>query len=194
MTMTMAEAGAAIGDAVSAAIAEEFTRDQQQWLGDVPPPPAIVDASSAAGHDASKVPAVPQAQLTVDHNSPCPSAIFTWKAESGAPPHVWAQVPPHWLRDVVRPGYAVIDHHLVLQILTRQADDRPSQILAMVVGGYFDSSKHDWRSHGRAMPCTVAWALADPGNPLNAPYLVEWTAERDRLRVRLLAAETNVED
>lgn len=158
MTMTMAEARAAIGDAVSAAIAAEFTRDQQQWVGELPPPPAIVDGSCAAGHDASKVPAVPPAQLTVDHDSPSPGAVFTWKAESGAPPHVWAQVPPHWLRDVVRPGYAVIDRHLVLQILARQADGRPSQILAMVVGGYFDSSIHGWRAHGHAMPCAVAWA------------------------------------
>ena len=77
MTMTMAEARAAIGDAVSAAIAEEFTRDQQQWLGDVPPPPTIVDGSCAAGHDASKVPAVPRAQLAVDHNSPSPGAVST---------------------------------------------------------------------------------------------------------------------
>lgn len=163
MTMTMAEARAAIGDAVSAAIAEEFTRDQQQWLGDVPPPPVIVDGGAAAGHDASRVPAVPRTLLTVDHNSPSPGAVFTWKAESGVPPQVWAQVPPHWLRDVVRPGYAVIGRHLVLQILARQADGRPSQILAMVVGGYFDSSMHGWRAHGRPMTCTVTWA--PDGNP-----------------------------
>lgn len=59
--MKTAEARAAIGDAVSAAIAEELTRDQQQWLGDVPPPPAVVAGRYAAGHDASKVPAEPRA-------------------------------------------------------------------------------------------------------------------------------------
>ena len=158
MTMTMAEARAAIGDAVSAAIAAEFARDQQQWLGDVPPPPAIAAGRSAAGHDASRVPAVPRAMLTVDHNSPSPGAVFTWKAESGGPPQVWAQMCPHWLRDVVRPGYAVIGGRLVLQVLARQADGRPSQVLAMAVGGYFDSSTHGWRAHGRAMTCAVAWA------------------------------------
>ncbi len=158
MAMTMAQARAAIGAAVSAAIAEEFTRDQEQWLGDLPPAPAFVDGGDATGQDPSSVPAVPPADLTVDHNSTSPGAVFTWKAESGAPPHVFAQVPPHWLRDVVRPGYAVIGGHLVLQILTRHADGRPSQILAMVVGGYFDSSMHGWRAHSRTMPCTVTWA------------------------------------
>jgi hypothetical protein len=58
--MKMTEARAAIGDAVSAAITDEFTRDQQQWLGDVPPPLAMVAGRHAAGHDASKVPAAPR--------------------------------------------------------------------------------------------------------------------------------------
>jgi hypothetical protein len=44
--------------------------------------------------------------------------------------------------------------------LARQDDGRLSQILAMAVGGHFDSSMHGWRARarGRAMPCTVAWA------------------------------------
>ena len=54
--MKVAEARAAIGDAVSASITDEFTRDQQQWLGDEPPPPAMVAGRYAAGHDAYKVP------------------------------------------------------------------------------------------------------------------------------------------
>jgi hypothetical protein len=166
MTMTMPEARVVIGDAVSAAIAEEFTRDQEQWLGELPPPPVFVDGPHAAGHDPARVPAVPRAELTVDHNSASPGAVFTWKAESGAPPHVFAQVPPHWVRDVVRPGYAVIGGQLVLQILDRHADGRPSQILAMVAGGYFDSSMHGWRAHGRAVPCAVTWA------PDGAPVVV----------------------
>jgi hypothetical protein len=84
--------------------------------------------------------------------------IFTWKVESGDPPHVFAQVPPHWLRDVVRPGYAVIDGRPVLQILARMPAGRPAQILTVVVGGYYDSQIHGWRAHGRALACNVAWA------------------------------------
>lgn len=154
----MAEARAVIGDAVSAAIAADFARDMRQRRGFVPRPPRFAAGEFAAGHDASRVPDVPRAQLRIDRDSENPGVIFTWKVESGDPPHVIARVPPHWLRDVVRPGYAVIAGRLVLQILARQADGRPLQILAMVAGGYYDASMHGWRAHGRAASCAVAWA------------------------------------
>lgn len=71
---------------------------------------------------------------------------------------------PHWLRDTVRPGYAVIDGHLVLQILGRDSEGRPSEILTMVFGGRFDSSMHGWRAQGPATSRTVAWAAEGTSN------------------------------
>jgi hypothetical protein len=58
----------------------------------------------------------------------------------------------------VPPGYAVIDGHPVLQILARTPDGRPTQILTVVVGGYYDCQIHGWRAHGRAVACNVTWA------------------------------------
>jgi hypothetical protein len=156
--MQMAEARAVIGDAVSAAIAADFARDRQAWGDFVLPTPAFAAGECAAGHDASRVPDVPRAQLTLDRDSDSPGGFLTWKVESGDPPYVFAQVPPHWLRDVVRPGYAVIDGHLVLQILERDSGGRPSQILTMVFDGGFDSSMHGWRAQGLALTRTVAWS------------------------------------
>jgi hypothetical protein len=141
--MRMAEARAAIGDAVSAAIVADFEVDMTQRSGYVPGPPTLIAGECVTGHDASRVPDVPRAQLSVDRDSGDPGVIFTWKVESGDPPHVFAQVPPHWLRDVVRPGYAVIDGRPVLQILTRMLDGRPTRILSVAVGGYYDSSMRE---------------------------------------------------
>jgi hypothetical protein len=90
--MRMAEARDAIGDAVSAEIVKEFTRELEQWLGigHVPGPPALVAGDFLAGHDASRVPAVPRARLSVDRDSSSPGVMFTWKVESGDPPDVFA--------------------------------------------------------------------------------------------------------
>lgn len=156
--MQMAEARAVIGDAASAYIAAAFALDREQSGSFVLPPPEFAAGEFAPGHDASRVPDVPRAQLNLDRDCDSPGGFLTWKVESGAPPYVFAQVPPHWLRDVVRPGYAVIDGHLVLQILDRDSDGRPSAILTMVFDGTYDSSTHGWRAYGLATTRTVAWA------------------------------------
>jgi hypothetical protein len=160
--MQMAEARAVIGDAVSAAIAESFARDLQERDDCAPSLPRFAGGEFAPGHDASRVPPVPRAQLRIDRDSSTPGVIFTWKVESGDPPYVIADVPPHWLRDVVRPGYAVIDRHMVLQVLSRDNEGRPSQVLAMVVGGHFDAAMHGWRADGAAVACDVEWADGTP--------------------------------
>jgi hypothetical protein len=69
--MRMAEAREAIGDAVSAGIIKEFTRELEQWLeiGHRLGPPALVAGDCQAGHDPSRVPAVPRARLSVDSES-----------------------------------------------------------------------------------------------------------------------------
>ncbi|GGM23008.1 hypothetical protein GCM10007977_025250 [Dactylosporangium sucinum] len=158
--MRMDEARAAIGTAIAATIARDFVRAhrEQQRIGYVPGPPTIRAGNHTAGHDASRVPTVPPAQLRIDRDSDSPGAIFTWKVESGEPPHAILRVPHHWLRDVVRPGHAVLDGHPVVQILDRDPDGRPAQILAVVVGGGFDPQIHGWRAHGDAVPRSVTWA------------------------------------
>lgn len=84
--------------------------------------------------------------------------IFAWKVESGDPPRLIIDVPSHWLRDVVRPGYAVLDGLPVLAILEYDADGRPSQAAAVSVEGHYDASIHGWRASGHAGLYTVTWA------------------------------------
>jgi len=158
--MKMAEARAAIGDAVSAAITASFRRDLQESLdvGHAPGRPSVMCGDYAPGHDASRVPPVPRAMLRIDHGATRPDVTFTWKTESGDPPWLLIDVPPRWLRDVVWPGYAVLDGHPVLAILGRDADGRPSQVAAVFVTGHFDASMHGWRAFGHAGLCTVAWS------------------------------------
>ena len=149
--MRMDEARALIGAAISAAIVRDFMRahHRHERTGYVPGPPSIRTGDHAAGHDASQVPAVPPTQLHIDRDSADPGVIFTWKVESGQPPYTIVRVSPHWLRDVVRPGYAVIDGHPVLQILARDQQSRPVQILTVVVGGEYDPYNHGWRAQRR---------------------------------------------
>lgn len=98
--------------------------------------------------------------------------LFTWKVESGDPPWLIIDVPPHWLRDVIRPGYAVLGGRPVLAILEYNADGRPSQVAAVSVGGHYDASMHGWRAFGHAGLYAVTWAsdgtpslTAGSGNP-----------------------------
>jgi hypothetical protein len=158
--MRMDEARALIGATISAAIVRDFMREhrEHQRVGDVPCPPTMRMGEHAAGHDASRVPAVPLTQLRIDRDSADPGVVFTWKVESGQPPYAMVRVPPHWLRDVVRPGYAVIDAHPVLQILAYDRQGRPAQILTVVVGGGYDPHNHGWRAHGAAVRRGVTWA------------------------------------
>lgn len=163
----MAEAREAIGLAIAAAIARDFTlahREQDQ-LGYLPGPPTVRTGVNRAGHDASRVPTLPTAQLRIDRDHAEPGVTFTWKVESGDVPYVMLRVQPHWLREVIRPGYAVLDGHPVLQILTRDPAGRPGQIVAVVVGGAFDPHNHGWRAYGTTAPRAVTWS------PDGTPYV-----------------------
>ena len=156
--MRMDEARTAIATTVAAAITDVFTRAHQaQPVGYTLRAPAVRVGTHAAGHDASAVPEVPPAQVRIDRDSDSPGVVFTWKVESGEPPYLILRVPPHWLRDVVRPGHAVLDGHPVLAILDRDSAGRPLQVLAVAVGGSYDTVMHGWRAHGAALPRTVTW-------------------------------------
>lgn len=156
----MQEAREAISEAISAAIVASFQRDLQFWAshGRVPGPPSVADGEYAPGHDASRVPPVPATRLDIDRDGESPYVVFTWKAESGDPPYASIGVPHGWLRDVVRPGYAVIDDCPVLQVLSHGDDGRPSKVLAAAVGGSYDESMHGWRAHGFTVTRDLDWA------------------------------------
>lgn len=57
---------------------------------------------------------------------------------------------------MVRPGHAVIGGFPVLQITERDPEGRPAKILAVAVGGMYDTSIHGWRAYGFARRCGVA--------------------------------------
>jgi hypothetical protein len=119
--------------------------------------PGFCAGENAAGHDASQVPAVSPAELRIDRDSSDPGVVFTWKVESGHPPYAILRVPPHWPRDLVRPGVAVLAGYPVVSILDRDPAGRPARILAMVVGGRYDAHTHGWRADGRTFEKTVTW-------------------------------------
>jgi hypothetical protein len=155
----MDEARSLISTAISTAITRTFQRDHAQFeeLDYVPGPPAQRVGDDAAGHDASRVPPVPATMLRICRDSEDPDVAFTWKVESGQPPYAIIHVAPSWLREVARPGYAVLDGYPVLQILRRDQEGRPTLVLAMAVGGSYDAAIHGWRAHGLPVQKTVAW-------------------------------------
>lgn len=164
--MRMDEARAAIASTVAAAITDAFTRAHDPHSGYRLPQPSVRVGTHAPGHDATTVPPVPPVQLRLDHDSTSPGVAFTWKVESGEPPYLILRVPPHWLRDVVRPGHVVLDGHPVLAILDRDGAGRPAQVLAVAVGGGYDTMMHGWRAHGTALPRAVTW---DPDGTARLP-------------------------
>jgi hypothetical protein len=156
--MRMEQARTAIAAAITQAVTRAFRASHQAYQGRYTPVgPALRTGSHAAGHDAAQVPPVPPAQLRIDRDSASPGVVFTWKVESGQPPHAILRVAPQWLREVVRPGHAVLDGHPVLQVLDRQADGLPTEVLAVAVAGHFDSAIHGWRAHGAAVAKQVSW-------------------------------------
>jgi hypothetical protein len=46
----------------------------------------------------------------------------------------------------------------VLQVTERGPDGRPAEILAVAVGGMYDTSIHGWRAYGFAVQRDVEWA------------------------------------
>jgi hypothetical protein len=155
--MRMDEARAVIASTVAAAITETFTRAHDAHSGYRLPAPSFRVGTHAVGHDPTTVPPVPPVQIRLDRDSASPGVAFTWKVESGEPPYLILRVPPHWLRDVVRPGHVVLDGHPVLAILDRDASGRPAQVLAVAVGGGYDTMMHGWRAAGTALCRAVTW-------------------------------------
>lgn len=156
--MRMDEARAAIATAVAESITHAFTQAHAaQPAGYTPPAPAVRVGTYAPGHDATRVPPVPPARLRLDRDSTVPGVTFTWKVESGEAPYLILRLPPHWMRDVVWPGHAVLDGHPVLAILARHPDNRPAQVLAVTIDGKYDASIHGWRASGTAHHRTVTW-------------------------------------
>jgi hypothetical protein len=154
----MADARAAIEQSITEAIGRALRRQHDARPGrHVPRAPTVRIGDYSPGHDASQVPPVPTARLQLHRDRDTPTVIFTWKVESGEPPHPILVVPRRWLHEVVRPGHAVLDGHPILQVLNRDTAGRPVRVLAAVFGGYFDTAMHGWRAHGTAVLRTVTW-------------------------------------
>jgi hypothetical protein len=156
--MRIPEARAAISDAVTARIVAGFEHDLRQRQGRNPSRELDSAADRNPGHDATRVPPVPAARLTIDYDSDRPEVLFTWKAEAGGAPDVLLRVPTGWQRDVAHRGHAVLGGYPVLQVLERDADGRPSEISVAVIIAHFDPRLHGWRAWGQAGTRDVTWA------------------------------------
>lgn len=160
--MRIPEARAAIRDAVTARIGAGFKYDLRKRQARWRRYPALEPASAPGrnpGCDATRVPPVPAARLTIDYDSDHPEVLFTWKARAGGAPDVRLAVPTGWQRDVARRGYAVLGGYPVLQVFERDADGQPSEISVAVIVAYFDSQTEGcWRAYGQAGTRDVTWA------------------------------------
>jgi hypothetical protein len=156
--MRIPEARAAIRDAVTARIVAGFEYDLRERQGQYPSGELGPAVGRNPGHDATRVPPVQAARLTIDYDSNRPDVLFTWKAENGGAPDVRLLVPTGWQRDVAYRGHAVLGGYPVLQILERDADGQPSEISVAVIIAHFDPRMHGWRAWGQAGTRHVTWA------------------------------------
>jgi hypothetical protein len=123
------------------AIARAFALDHDELDG-YPDPPGMRLCEHATAYDPTRIPDVPPAEIRVDRDSPHPGSILGWKVEYNEPRCLILGEPTRWLRDVVRPGYAVLDERPVIQILERDDTGSPTRILTTAVSGLYDTLLH----------------------------------------------------
>lgn len=174
--MGMPEARAAIGGAVASAIAAGFEYEVRQGrdTGYVPGPPAFGLGPDPAGHDASRAPEVPEPLLDIRYDHAEPGVIFTWKAEYGEPPYVILLVPPHWRRDVVNKGWAVLGGYPVLEVTEHDDEGLPARVLVVVTIANYDGRMHGWRASGFAVARSVEWTPDGTARIVRASGDVLW--------------------
>jgi len=164
----MAQARELLGQRISATLQECFARDLAFWAEDptVRRGPgwraaAAVDADGVRnpGHDPSRAPVVPPAEVVIRRDADDGARIeFTYKVEAGYPPFVSLRVPRNWLSTVAAPEWVVLGGLPILEIVERDPAGRPSAVRVAVIGGHFDPAMHGWRGHGHTHLATVIWS------------------------------------
>lgn len=162
--MRIAEARAVLGTAFTSQIEEVFARaaarpgtDRVAAVMARRGLPRFRAGDHPAGHDASRVPEVPTAEVEIRRGAEHARILFSYKVEYGYPPDVVLHVRRDWLSAVARPGHVLLDGQVVLDVCDRDLAGRPATIRTAVVGGFFDSSMHGWRADAHTYYAHVHW-------------------------------------
>lgn len=119
-----------------------------------------------AGHDPTRVPRVPAAEVEIQRRADDDARIwFSYKVEYGWPPNPVLHVRRNWLSVVARPGHVLLDGWVVLDVVERDPGGRPATIRTAVVGGFYDGSMHGWRAHAETYDARVHWHHDHPDIP-----------------------------
>lgn len=110
-----------------------------------------------AGHDPTRVPEVPAAEVEIRRDAEHARILFTYKVEYGYPPDVVLHVRHNWLSAVAGPGHVLLDGQAVLDVCDHDPAGRPATIRTAVVGGFFDSTMHGWRADAHTYYAHVHW-------------------------------------
>lgn len=117
-----------------------------------------------AGHDPTRVPRVPPAEVEIQRRADDGDARiwFSYKVEYGYPPNPVLHVRRNYLAAIAQPGHVLLDGWVVLDVVDRDPGGRPATIRTAVVGGFYDPSMHGWRAHAETYDAHVYW---DPDHP-----------------------------
>ena len=165
------EARKLIGETVVNAVRAGFTREHEQmgYAERPAPSPAFRAGKAKAGHDSSRVPDVPDADVESSPTDGTPGMWFSYKREYGHPPHIQLNVRPTWARQVAGAGWAVLDGRAVLDILEwdeAATPRRPARVRVALISADYDAGMHGWRAHADSRDLRVAWT------PRGEPRLV----------------------
>jgi hypothetical protein len=108
-----------IGEAVVGAVRAGFAREYEamRYAEHPAPEPAFKAGRDRAGHDSSRVPQVPKAEVESTITDGTPGMSFTHEVEYGHPPIIQLPVRRTWAGQVAAPGWAVVDGRAVLDVL-----------------------------------------------------------------------------
>lgn len=120
--------------------------------------PRFRAGADPAGHDPTRVPDVPTAEVEIARRADGDARIrFTYKVEAGYPPNPVLHVRRNWLSAVAAPGYLLLAGQAVLDVCDRDPGGRPETIRTAVVDGFFDPSQHGWRAQAHTYDAHVHW-------------------------------------
>ncbi|MEV4560019.1 hypothetical protein AB0K51_23930 [Kitasatospora sp. NPDC049285] len=161
--MTVSQARAAIGEAVSARIVELFEADvaRMRRSGIETVYARLWRGSDLPGHNPSAVPPVPTALVTTDPAPTTPGVIFTWKSEHQDPPYFRINTPRGWTTRIAHRGHAVVAGSPVTAVLEWDTDQRPVLVQTVELDGHFDSSIHGWRAWSYDVVRGIDWSEPD---------------------------------
>ncbi|QFQ96061.1 hypothetical protein F9278_07515 [Streptomyces phaeolivaceus] len=165
--MQVKEARELIGQVVTARIECGFARlhQEHEFARHPRPVPAFRPGDHAPGHDSSRVPAVPLAEVATTVTDDQPKVFLSFRMEYGGRPYRDMCVRRSWLHQVVRPGWAVMDDRVVVDVLewaTGPTGRRPSKVASCWIWTDFDEGPHGWRAWGDMREYDVDWRAQAP--------------------------------